>query len=261
MLILKGFIIGLAKIIPGVSGSLVALNLGLYEKGIKAISTFFNNVKENILFLSKVGIGILLAIIFGSKGLCFFLNNYAFLTMITFIGLLLGSNISFLKKTNSKKEFIYIILTFLVMLLLFSIKTNINYIYKDNILNNMYVILLGFLDATTMIIPALSGTVIFLLLGSYDFILTMFSNILNNIKVFLFFTIGLIIGIIVITKIMNNLLENKREIIYPVINGFFLSSMLYLIIETFKLNYSYIDFILSIPILFISYKIGSLSNK
>lgn len=261
MLILKGFIIGLAKIIPGVSGSLVALNLGLYEKGIKAISTFFNNVKENILFLSKVGIGILLAIIFGSKGLCFFLNNYAFLTMITFIGLLLGSNISFLKKTNSKKEFIYIILTFLVMLLLFSIKTNINYIYKDNILNNMYVILLGFLDATTMIIPALSGTVIFLLLGSYDFILTMFSNILNNIKVFLFFTIGLIIGIIVITKIMNNLLENKKEIIYPVINGFFLSSMLYLIIETFKLNYSYIDFILSIPILFISYKIGSLSNK
>lgn len=261
MLILKGFIIGLAKIIPGVSGSLVALNLGLYEKGIKAISTFFNNVKENILFLSKVGIGILLAIIFGSKGLCFFLNNYAFLTMFTFIGLLLGSNISFLKKTNSKKEFIYIILTFLVMLLLFSIKTNINYIYKDNILNNLYVILLGFLDATTMIIPALSGTVIFLLLGSYDFILTMFSNILNNIKVFLFFTIGLIIGIIVITKIMNNLLENKKEIIYPVINGFFLFSMLYLIIETFKLNYSYIDFILSIPILFISYKIGSLSNK
>ena len=259
-LIMKGFIIGIAKIIPGVSGSLVALNLGLYEKGIKAISSFFKDVKNNIIFLSNVGIGIMLAIIFGSKILSFILNKYYFITMIIFIGLLIGSNISFLKNTKSKKQLIITIITFIIMFSLFFIKNNNNYIYQNNLSNNLYVILLGFIDAATMIIPAISGTVIFMLLGSYEFFLSIFSNIFSNITIIILFSIGLFIGVILISKLMNNLLENKKNIIYPIINGFFLSSILFLTIETYK-NTNTIQIIISIPILFIFTKIGSLCNK
>ena len=261
ILLIKGFIIGLAKVVPGVSGSLVALNLGLYEKGIDSISNYFKDIKNNSIFLLKVGIGILIALIFGSKIISFLLNKNAFITMIVFIGLLLGSNISFFKKIKTKKEKIFILTTFIIMLLLFFIKTNIKYVYVDNFNNNIYVIILGFLDAATMIIPAISGTVIFILLGCYDFILYLFSNIFSNIKVFILFFIGLIMGIIVVTKIMSILLKNKRELIYSLINGFFLSSMMYLIIETIKLKYSIIDIIISIPMLILSYKIGSLNKE
>lgn len=260
MLILKGFIIGLAKIIPGVSGSLVALNLGLYEKGIKAISNYFENIKENTFFIFKIGIGIISAIILGSKIIYFFLNNWPFLTMIMFIGLLLGSTHS-IKKINTKREYFYIISSFLLMLFLFTIKTNVKYIYKDTFIDNLYVMLLGFIDASTMIIPAISGTVIFILLGCYDFILIMYSNCFNNIKVFSLFSIGLLIGIFIVSKAINYLLEKKKTFIYSIINGFFLSSMLYLVIETIKLNYTFIDILFSIPLIFLSYKIGSLSKK
>lgn len=261
MLILKGFIIGLAKIIPGVSGSLVALNLGLYEKCIKIISNFFQNTKKNIMFLLPICIGILAAMIFGSKVIGFFLYNYYFITMVIFIGLLIGSDINFIKNVKTKKEYIYMFITFIIMFSLFFIKTSVKYSYQDNIFNNIYVIFLGFLDATTMIIPAISGTVIFMIIGSYDFILSIFSNITNNIKVSLLFFVGLFIGIILVTRLMNKLLEKKKNVIYSIINGFFLSSMLYLIIETFKYNFSFCELIISLPLFYISYKIGTLSNK
>ena len=214
-----------------------------------------------MLFLSNVGVGILLAIIFGSKIINFLLNKYYFITMNIFIGLLIGSNINFLKTLKTKKEYGYMFFIFLIMFILFFIKTNIKYTYQDNVINNLYVVLLGFIDATTMIIPAISGTVIFMLLGSYEFILLIFSNIFINIKITILFFMGLFIGIIIISRLMSDLLEKKKKIIYPMINGFFLSSMLYLIIETYKSNVSVIKILIAIPLLLISYKIGTLSNK
>lgn len=261
ILLLKGFIIGLAKIIPGVSGSLVALNLGLYEKGITAINSFFKDIKNNILFLSNIGMGILLAIMFGSKIINELLIKIPYLTMIVFIGLLIGSDISFLKNVKTKREKRYMIVTFFIMVSLFFVKTNINYTYKDDTLNNMYVIFLGFIDATTMIVPAISGTVIFMLLGSYDFILSIFSNMFDHIKIMIFFFMGLLIGIILITKLMDKLLRSKKEIFYSIINGFFLSSMIFMIFETSRINHTLIDNIITIPLLYISYKVGTLSNK
>ena len=67
MLILKSILIGIGKIIPGISGSVIAMTMGLYEPIINAISNFFKSPKENFLFLFKVFLGIFLAIIFGSK--------------------------------------------------------------------------------------------------------------------------------------------------------------------------------------------------
>ena len=51
ILVIKGFIMGIANIIPGVSGGTLALTMGIYENFIGAISHFFSNLKENIKFL------------------------------------------------------------------------------------------------------------------------------------------------------------------------------------------------------------------
>ena len=63
ILALKGFVMGIANIIPGVSGGTLALILGIYERFISSISHFFKNFKENVKFLLPVGIGIVIAII------------------------------------------------------------------------------------------------------------------------------------------------------------------------------------------------------
>ena len=67
MLIIKGIIIGIGKIIPGVSGSMLAISKGIYQKLIDSINNFFKDIKNNSIFLIKVIIGTLISIIFFSN--------------------------------------------------------------------------------------------------------------------------------------------------------------------------------------------------
>ena len=62
ILILKGMLIGIGKIIPGVSGSVIAINLGVYEKAISSLTNFFYDVKKNIKYLSCLCIGVIISI-------------------------------------------------------------------------------------------------------------------------------------------------------------------------------------------------------
>ena len=101
-LIIKGFIIGLGKIIPGVSGSMLAISLGIYEEIIEKISSITKNFRKNIEYLAKISIGIILAIILTSKIIVKCLNHYYFPTMLLFIGLITGGIPNQLKKTKLK---------------------------------------------------------------------------------------------------------------------------------------------------------------
>ena len=89
-LAIKGFLIGVANIIPGVSGGTLAITLGIYEKLIGAISHFFKNLKENIKFIMPIGIGAVLSILLLSRVISFCLDKYTLATILFFIGLILG---------------------------------------------------------------------------------------------------------------------------------------------------------------------------
>ena len=81
---IKGFLIGIAKIIPGVSGALLAINFGIYERIIYSITHFFDHKKDNIIFLIPILSGLLLSIILFSNIIIYLLNNYRFLTLSLF---------------------------------------------------------------------------------------------------------------------------------------------------------------------------------
>ena len=116
ILLLKGFIIGIAKIIPGVSGALIAISFGIYEKAIKAISNFFENPINNFLFLFPIGLGVLLSISLTSGLILYFINNYYFPTILLFIGLIMGGipslidNINIKKVKNNKEQYMDLLL-------------------------------------------------------------------------------------------------------------------------------------------------------
>ena len=74
-LLIKGFIVGIAKVIPGVSGAMIAVSFSLYDKLIEAITNFFNKPKENFKFLFLFGVGVLLAIVFFSNVISYFITN------------------------------------------------------------------------------------------------------------------------------------------------------------------------------------------
>ena len=89
-LVIKGFIMGIANVIPGVSGGTLALTLGIYEKLIKAISHFFKNLKDNIKFLLPLGIGMVLAVITMSNVIDYSFKKFPLPTTLFFMGLVIG---------------------------------------------------------------------------------------------------------------------------------------------------------------------------
>ena len=169
ILFFKGFIIGIGKIIPGVSGSILAVGLGVYEKALDYLVNWKEKKQESLKFLVPLGLGVALAIVVFSKIILVFLNIYPLLTLSLFWGLLLGTAFKVVKKIQlTFKD--YIIIFSLAGLFLFLTK-NIslpNFVIKMNI-DYLWVIILGVLDAISMIIPGLSGTALYVMLGSYKF--------------------------------------------------------------------------------------------
>lgn len=223
-LILKGFIVGLGKIIPGVSGSMLAITLGIYENILEAVTNFFNNPKKHSKLLVNFGIGVFLAIIFFSKLILFLLNNYYEPTMYLFLGLIVGTLLPFTKelKWNIKSFILFIVFLSLTFIISF-MRTTTNFIFTGSLLDYLYTSFLGIIDAFTSIVPGISGTAIFMLLGSYEYVLKILSNPFSLL--FIIYGIGLILGIIIICYIMNYLLKYKRNETNIVIFAFMISSV------------------------------------
>lgn len=250
MLIIKGFLIGIAKIIPGVSGAVLALSLGIYEKAVEAISNIFKDFKNSFKLLLPLGIGIIIAIILGSKILIYFLNNYYNQTLLLFIGLMLGGIPDLIKKINFKKlkikHYLLLIISFTFIFLLNLINKQTFFTNDSNLL---YVVI-GFIDAFTMVVPGISGTAIMMLLGCYQNLLNLIGNLFNYLYLFEY-GLSMIISTFIISKMMNYLFKNKELAIYSIVIGFMVSSILILFFSIFKsIN------ILGIIILLIGFLLG-----
>ena len=111
---IKGFFIGLANIIPGVSGGTLAITLGIYEQLIGCISHIFKNLKENIKFLLPIGIGAVLSIVTLSHAISFSLENYVLPTILFFIGAILGGLPMLINKVSGYKLKISNIIIFII---------------------------------------------------------------------------------------------------------------------------------------------------
>lgn len=244
ILIIKGFIMGIANIIPGVSGGTLALTMGIYENFIGAISHFFTNIKENIKFLLPIAIGIGLSILTMSNVITSCFDNFPIPTTLFFMGLVIGGIPMLVNKVRKSKEvkhkssYLIMFLTFmLVMVLAFSEEIfggTLGNASFDNlsILGYLWLSIVGMIAAATMVIPGVSGSLVLMLLGYYLPIinvvkeLTHFENILPNIFVCLFFGFGIVVGIILIAKLIEWLLAKYEKKTYFGVIGFIIASVI-----------------------------------
>lgn len=231
--ILRGIIVGLGKVIPGVSGSILAIGLGIYER---CINSFFNITKDinNIIFLLKILIGILISIIFGSQLLYYFFNNYFSYIIFIFIGLILGSIKDI--RVLSKKKYWYISFISFVLLYSFS-KINFNIHISNNIFFLYF--LSGFIESVSSIIPGVSGTALLMSIKMYDKVLYIFSHIYtfyNNLKVILPFSLGIVIGLIVSIKLVGIIIKKYKYQANNAILGITYSTII-IMIESVNINF------------------------
>jgi putative membrane protein len=250
MLILKGFIIGVGKIIPGVSGSMLAISMGIYQQLIDSIINFFNDIKNNSKFLLKIGIGVLMAIMFFSNVILECLEKYYIITMFFFIGLIIGSFKDIRKEIKIKNNKI-ILITIVITLLIGFININNEINISNTFLNFFYYIFVGLVDAFTMVVPGISGTATLMMIGAYDKLMNMFSNVLNlkyiidNFLIILPYCIGMSVGLLLTIKLINYLFKNYKNITYNIIVGFSISTIVIMFMKCLNTNYNFINLIIA----------------
>ena len=270
VLAIKGFIIGVANIIPGVSGGTLAITLGIYERLINAISHFMKNIKENIKLLFPIGIGAVLSLAILSNAISYALTNFKFPTTLFFIGLIVGGIPLLYKKIDKEvngKNILLMLITFSIVVLFTFMDSGNKVISFANMDIYKYITLfvVGIIAAATMVIPGISGSFVLMLLGYYEPIIntikdfTHLNNIASNLAILIPFGIGVLVGIVLIAKLIEYLLAKHEVPTYFMIIGFILASIISIIVEAGLTTN--IMFIVSGIILFmlgfvIAYKLG-----
>lgn len=235
---LKGFAMGMADIVPGVSGGTVALITGVYDDLIQSISSvnkefitklFKFDVKGvlnhvNAPFIIPLFVGIILAIVSMSKVMHFFMTNYSIYTWSLFFGLILAS-IIYVGKTVENifhpKSMVFV-----------AIGTGVGYAIVSLVPVHtpetaLMTFLSGCIAICAMILPGISGSFILLILGKYLFVTSALKNPFNidAITTIMTFVMGCLVGLLSFSKVLNYLLKNFHNIMMCVLTGFMIGSL------------------------------------
>lgn len=249
---IKGFILGIANVIPGVSGGTMAVSMGLYELILSSIGNFFKDIKGNFIKLLPIILGILVAIVSTSKLVTYALTNYKAQTLCLFIGLIFGGVSLIMRKIKGKGSKINYLIFFVIFFFVISLnflKTGLIEISFTNmgIIDYLLLLLIGFVASSAMVIPGISGSFILMVLGYYDKIIytvstiTDFSKLGSNLLILVPFGIGVIIGIVFMAKLITNLIKKYETKTYFAIMGFVLSSVVVLLLQLTDFKFTFIN--------------------
>lgn len=262
MLILKGFALGIANVIPGVSGGTIAVILGIYEKLIDILSNLKTKLKENFKYLLFLAIGLILAIGLFSNAVTFCLKNYPFATILFFIGFIIGGMPPLLNKVKSKidiKSVICFIIAFTVVMLMAFITPDTMNKSLDiiNIKTLIILFLIGVLGAASMVLPGISGSFVLMLIGYYEPIMnsisefTKLNNLTHNILILAMFGLGVLFGIIFMAKLIKILLEKYEIPMYMGIIGFVIASAISILVSVIGSSYGVLQIIIGVILMFV----------
>ena len=240
--ILKGMVIGIANIIPGVSGGTMMVAMGIYDKLIHCITHLFSEFKKSVLFLLPIAVGMLIAIVGSSFGLSWLFENFPIQTNLLFVGLILGGLPAICKKVKGNKVKIGHIIAgilFFALVVVFAAMGESEGAAADlsfGIGNVLKLLGVGIIASATMVIPGVSGSMVLMLMGFYhpvlnaikDFFTSLaafdMQGILNGCGVLIPFGLGVVAGIFAIAKLVEIIFEKFPLYAYWAIIGLIVSS-------------------------------------
>lgn len=233
---LKGIIAGVGGIAPGLSGSVLLVIMGLYEKTINALGTLFKHFKKNVKFLLPVCLGMVCGVLLFSKVVDFLLATFETQTRFAFLGLVLGTIPLFYKQVRKKgfRNIYYFVMVIagLAGLMLFGMNNALFPQITDP--NFGQKVLLGVAVAGSSIVPGVDSAVIMSSLGLYELYVSSIANL--DMSVLLPALIGLILGAAAISAIMNFLLKKAYTLTFSVIFGLFISIIPNILQDCYKIN-------------------------
>ena len=263
--LLRGVVIGVANIIPGVSGGTMMVSMGIYDTLIHCITHLFKEFKKSILTLLPYAIGMLAGILALASVISWGLENYPLPTNTLFIGLILGGLSPLLKKIDKKKINAAAVIAFIA---LFALIIWMGFQNKDSIQNAdtiemnavqmLLMVVMGVIASGTMIIPGVSGSLVLMLLGYYKAVTGALKTVASGLVHFDFaalgqpllmlipFVVGIVLGIFGVAKAIEWLTSKYPTATYCGVLGLVVASPISLLIQTDMSGASFVIVLISI---------------
>ena len=234
MLFIKGMSMGIANVIPGVSGGTIALITGIYEDLINSLKTFDRKALKLIISIDIKGFIkytnlYFLAAIFGGSIVSVFsiasLFKYLFINYPTqiwafFFGLIIAS-IYFVGKRITKWNIAIILSLTLGILIAISLSFMTPASENDNL---FFVFICGIIGVSGMMLPGLSGSFILILMGNYELLMVTAVTEINIILLSIFF-LGSVFGLISFSHILSWVFKHYKNQTLALLTGFILGSL------------------------------------
>lgn len=246
--IVKGIFVGVANIIPGVSGGTMAVSMGIYDRMISAITNLFKQFKKSVMSLLPIGIGCVIGLVGFTYAIEYLLKNQPFPTCLAFVGLILGgipiliSNMKDgMRRSHQTFGAVQVIAFFLLAALVIVMPllgegSKAASLTDPGFFTIIKLFFVGIIASATMVIPGVSGSLVLMVLGYYygiidsvkGFIdsLTAFDmdGILHGCVVLVPFGIGVLLGIFLIAKLIDYLFKKHSVTTYSAILGLIVAS-------------------------------------
>ena len=240
---LRGMVIGIANVIPGLSGGTLMVSMGIYDKLILVLTHFIKRMKEAIALLVPIAIGMLLSIAIFAKIFSEILfPKFPLQTNLFFIGLIIGGIPVIYKKVKGNSIRLPQIIAFV---LLFAIVVGFSLVGEGggasaditfSVGNVLKLFGVGIIAAVTMVIPGVSGSMIMMILGYYNTIIDTVNAFINALKSFdipamldtfvvlVPFGIGVVVGAVAVAKLIEFMLNKFPLVTYWAIIGLIVAS-------------------------------------
>jgi len=220
---LKGIVVGLGGVAPGLSGSVLLIIFGLYQQTLEALGNLLTNFRKNLRFLVPLVAGMFLGVLLFSKLIDFFLGNFEVPTRFCFLGLILGTLPMVWQEVQkegfSRKYYLVIALAAFAGTWFFTVNPNaFPQVTEPTLLQKL---LLGVAVAATAIIPGVDPAVFLSTLGFYEMYVAALANV--DLAVLIPMVGGLAVGAVAISFLMSLLFRRFYTLSFSVIFGIFLT--------------------------------------
>lgn len=230
LIFIKGFIIGMLMVVPGISGGTLALIFGVYSGLIEAISGLFKDFKHNAALLLSFIIGALPGFYVTSTLMSSILEEYSVILVFLFAGLIIAGLPVVIKKAKiSKFNWKHLLAIILgagaIIGITFIPETNVNIMGGGaiGITDILYLLLVGFVCCLSILLPGISTFHMLYVFGLYEDVTTAIANL--DILFLLPIGISMIIGLLVLSKAVSYFLKKAPTTVYCVIIGFVVASV------------------------------------
>ena len=236
--IIKGSLVGMGSILPGISGSMVATILKIYQDLITALNNFTKNPIKAVLSVWQYIVGVILGYIIGFFFISTFLNLAPLPFTLLFIGFILGAVPSLKKETETDHYHWH---HFLVLGIAMVSMVGFMFIQESSAASGsgfyyFVVFMIGVITAISLIIPGLSGATMLMAFGYFQTLITLgddivaaiisldFSQVAAQLPMLLLLVLGVLVGMIVMGKVMFQLLKHYKIHFYFAVLGIVLVS-------------------------------------